>query len=817
MRLLHKLACSWLLATVCLLSVSAEEERVFSAITASYGLADNSAQTMICTKTGRMTVTTIGNINFYDGSRFSHVETEQEDWYKLDNYNGHYHLYYDNVHHLWLKGKHEVVCINLTTETCIPQMDSLFSALGVNGQVDDVFIDIDGNVWMMHKGQMVSNKYKSKFPVIKDLNLQDLEVYDKRLLFFSYEDGTLVCFDVNTGQQLYKNMSYSPEDAVLYNRSGVEKFYKNGFYQIRNGEKGAILLHYDIDQQLWSVVMRSDYHLNNLAIHDDKLYIASEWGYFVYDPQTGDIVHNKSVLLRNGRRLETDMNCIEFDRQGGMWIGTEMRGILYARLMNAPFHTMTWDDPLALKYGSMMEDLTSNIREFNGRKASVMYIDSRNWTWVGCATGLYLYKTPHDKPIIYSKDCGLLNNVVHAIIEDDNHNIWASTSYGISCLQVKDNYISRVYSFNELDNVPNETFINGKAMKLDDGTIVMQALDHVVTFQPADFDSVFMRMPYIMYPKLTQLLVNGINVQVGTTINGTVILDRAISRTKEINLNYDLNTVTLTFSALNYSRPLQTNYRVRVRELNKNWFEYDYFNSGGMVDSRGLLHLPLTALQPGDYHIELQATVVPGEYKGEAYEWIIHINQPWWRTTGIYALAGFLLLVVLLLNFILFMRNTRLRERRKSNEGDVIKRIKSFVERCDAMSSEPLELSIEEKYTNSRNSHNELSPEFIEAMQVILPYVHDTHGRGLSMQGLSELTGIESVKLYEIMSANLYKSPRQLYISVRLTEAAELLRNSFKSVEQVALECGFASPNYFIACFYHKYKQTPRQYCEDLL
>ena len=61
-----------------------------------------------------------------------------------------------------------------------------------------------------------------------------------------------------------------------------------------------------------------------------------------------------------------------------------------------------------------------------------MYIDSRNWTWVGCATGLYLYKTPHDEPIIYSKDCGLLNNVIHAIIEDDAHNIWASTSYGIS-------------------------------------------------------------------------------------------------------------------------------------------------------------------------------------------------------------------------------------------------------------------------------------------------------------------------------------------------------------------------------------------------
>ena len=817
MRILHKLVLTWLLMLVSLLQANAEQERIFSAITASFGLADNSAQTIICTFTGRMTVTTIGNINFYDGSKFSHVETEQEDWYKLENYEGHYHLYYDNIHHLWLKGKHEVVCVDLLTETCISEMDSLFSLLGVNGRVDDVFIDVNGNVWMMHEGQMVSNKYEHKFPVIKELNLQDLEVYDKRLLFFSYNDGTLVCFDLKSGRQLYQNRSYSEELAAKYSRSGVQKNYKNGFYQIRNGEKGAILLHYDIDKQEWSEVMQSDYHLNNLAIYDDKLYIASEWGYFVYDLLTGEIVHNKSVQLRNGRRLETDINTIEFDRQGGMWMGTEKRGILYARPLNAPFRSLTWDDPLAMKYGAMMEPLESNISEFNGRKANILLVDSRKWTWVGSTTGLALYKTPHDKPIYYTRNSGLLNNVIHAIIEDDLHNVWVSTSYGITCFQVKDDNVRRVYSFNELDNVPNETFINSKAMKLDDGTIVMQALDHVVTFQPADFDSVFMQTPYVMYPKLTQLLVNGIDVQPGVPVNGSIILDRAITRTKEINLNYDQNSVTLTFSALNYSRPLQTHYRVRVIELGPEWTEYNYFNAGGIVDSRGLLHLPLNGLQPGDYHILLQSTVVPGEYIGEPYEWIIHVNQPWWRTTGVYAIAGLLLLAVLLANFFLFMRNTRLRERRKSNEGDVIKRIKSFVERCDALSSEPLSQSLEEKYSGQRGSRTDLSPEFIEAMMVILPYIHDTKGRGLTMQTLSNLTNIENVKLFEIMSANLYKSPRPLAMNIRLQQAAEMLRSTNKSVEEVATECGFATPNYFIASFYHKFRQTPKEYCEDLV
>ena len=47
-------------------------------IKASDGLADNSAQTIKCTFSGRMTITTLGNINFYDGANFSHINSDQE-------------------------------------------------------------------------------------------------------------------------------------------------------------------------------------------------------------------------------------------------------------------------------------------------------------------------------------------------------------------------------------------------------------------------------------------------------------------------------------------------------------------------------------------------------------------------------------------------------------------------------------------------------------------------------------------------------------------------------------------------------------------
>ena len=160
----------------CALMARAEGHRIFRAITASDGLADNSAQTLKCTKTGRMTITTIGNINFYDGANFSHINTEQEEKYQLQNYKGHYHLYYDAYHHLWLKGSHNVVCVDLNTEKSVTNMDSLFASMGMKEKVYDMFVDDSntGDVWLCGKDYVQDNKLHKRFPVSTKLNLQEL-------------------------------------------------------------------------------------------------------------------------------------------------------------------------------------------------------------------------------------------------------------------------------------------------------------------------------------------------------------------------------------------------------------------------------------------------------------------------------------------------------------------------------------------------------------------------------------------------------------------------------------------------------------------
>ena len=51
-----------------------------------------------------------------------------------------------------------------------------------------------------------------------------------------------------------------------------------------------------------------------------------------------------------------------------------------------------------------------------------------------------------------------------------------------------------------------------------------------------------------------------------------------------------------------------------------------------------------------------------------------------------------------------------------------------------------------------------------------------------------------------------------LISKLRLQEAAELLQTTDMSVEDIADSLHFASPNFFVTSFYHRYHTTPQAY-----
>lgn len=806
---LYGLIMAFLLSSLTALAEDSTRDRRFRVINAADGLADNSAQTIKSTFSGRLVVSTIGHINFYDGSGFTHISSG-DSRYLLPKYKGHYHLYFDDSHHLWLKDKGMVTCVNMLTEQFVSDIGSIFQAQGVKGHVEDMFVDSSGSIWLVQGNNIYSRHGKVSLPLRKGRVLQDMDISDNIVLLF-YDDCQVDVYDIIAKKKLYSTNSLNHEEVKDYQGSSVIYKYRNGFFQIRNGNNKAVLMWFDLGTRQWTKVLSTDYYLSNMTVKDDVLYIASAYGYWTYDTDSRQIEHYEMIKLTDGRELLTDMNCIEFDRQGGMWIGTEKRGLLYSKYIKSPFNVMTWDNPLSIKYAEMMDKVCTYDMLVKGHRLNCTYKDSRGWIWVGSLNGLYYFKPGQKDSICVKKEDGMVNDVVHSIIEDGKHNIWVSTSNGIVGLVIKNGKVTFVNSFINSDGIPAEAFVNGRAMRLDDGTIVMQALDHVVSFNPMKM-SIMEGNNILLHPKFVRLQVNGTNIFAGTEIDGRVVTEKAVSRLNMIELPSTQNSLSLKFSSLNYFRPIQTYYRYRVSGLQDKWVMLSYYNSKGLVDKNGILHLPLLGLKPGNYMVEVQASMYPGKWTTPPVKVVVKIKEPWWRTTGLTLLISGVFLILIIWNIVIFSGNSRLKMKRNVSEVELFRRIDGFISRAESCRMEKQTRRSVNDESEDVTSGADLDKDAVELLMELVPYSRNGKLDHNVLVQLAMKKRIKLTDIYDIITNNIFRSPALLTMAMLLEKASRDLIESGMTVEEIAEKNNFASPNYFIAMFFRRYGMTPLQW-----
>ena len=163
----------------------------------------------------------------------------------------------------------------------------------------------------------------------------------------------------------------------------------------------------------------------------------------------------------------------------------------------------------------------------------------------------------------------------------------------------------------------------------------------------------------------------------------------------------------------------------------------------------------------------------PGHWEGEPSRWTIVVNESWWRAKGIYYSAGLLLLLLAVANLIIYIRNVRMRVRRTHEEGNIVSKICLFAERAENMDKASLS-PLGEEYSPAEEQHP--TAEFCDIMERLLPVVSSSRKEELTMRRLGEVAGVDIVRLYEVVTANIHKSPRDIIRRRRLRKAAEDLQ-----------------------------------------
>ncbi len=785
---------------------------VFSRMDASDGLNDNHVQHIMQLPDGRMAVTTLGNINIYDGAKFRYIHTVEGSKQKLDGYHGAYHVYIDRSDRLWVKDWHWVQCFSLRQGRYVTDIDSLFRTLGAEEQVLDLFVDSDKNLWLVTGGCVVNTSTGQTISLPTDgSTLQDLDV-DGGQVYLFFSNCGVRCYDGNS-DEVFSAKAYESGDSVRYSGTSlVVKSPDGSFYQLRNGH-GAVCLRFSPAERKWDELLRTDYTLHTLVAPNDSSMFITTGRYILRIDTRNNTVGEVPLINVEGDVVPSDgLNTMFLDNQSGVWLGAYDTGLLYAH--PSRFRIKSYKDEVP---ESLMSELQRSECVVLGKEnhLTCRFTDSRGWIWYGSPDGLYLYTDTFNKPIVLYTEDGLSNCYVYSLTEDNNGDLWAATSYGINRVSVPDGGHEgapqlAISSFTEKDGTLSCAYRSGQAVCLESGHLLFRGLSGYTMFHPDSIAPLSMHI----HPILTGVALNGERLAAGHPL-----LPETESYVGHFSLDYDENNITFDIASLNYCLPEHTVMEYRILSddgVDEVWHTASLAN--GLVDNNGVMHLSLVKVVPGDYWLQVRAAGVDEE---QPLLISFRVNPPWWQTVWAKLFFALALIVAIVVANVVYMRVSRMRMRQRHKEEILLMRIRNLIERCDTLSAERIRcyetdetddaepeqtVGVKEEDSDAASDTDEVEPqisvsdnEFIRrAIEVV---ERNINTRGYSVEQLSRDLCMERTGLYKKMTTLLDKSPSLFIRSIRMQRAEVLLRETNLSISEIAERTGFSSTSHMSKCF----------------
>ena len=261
----------------------------------------------------------------------------------------------------------------------------------------------------------------------------------------------------------------------------------------------------------------------------------------------------------------------------------------------------------------------------------------------------------------YDEKDGLASNQALCILEDNNNNLWISTSNGLSKLDTDKNFFQ---NFSNKDGLSNNQFSYGAAYKTKSGELLFGSISGFNMFNPNEVNSVDDNVPIVF----TDFKILYQSVKIGDDKKS--VLQKSISETDHLILHYNQNIFSLEFAALNYVNSRRNIYTYMLEGFNEEW-------SAPSTERTATY----TNLNAGDYVLRVKR-IIPGYTNNDnELQLKITILPPFWKTWWFLSLV-IVIIIFLIYSLVLFfinrekIKNQLVVERlnaRKLHEMDMLK------------------------------------------------------------------------------------------------------------------------------------------------
>ena len=512
----------------------------------------------------------------------------------------------------------------------------------------DLYADRDGVMWV--------GTYK-----------KGVSYYSESIFKFNmYEWGDITCIEQADEDRLW--LGTNDHGILLWNRSTgkAEPFWRDAEGQLPNP---VVSMLKSKDGKLW------------VGTFNGGLYCMNGSQVRSYKEGTGNALASNNVW------------ALVEDDKGRIWIASLGGGLQCLEPVSGTFETYTssnsallennvtslcWVDNNTLFFGTanqgvgMMDMRTREIKKIQGQSGNVklsndavnhVYKDSRGLVWIATREGLNVYDTRRHVFLDLSSVAEAKGNFIAAITEDQERNMWVSTSRKVIRVTVasdgKGSYLFDSRAYNSEDGLQNCDFNQRSIKTLHNGIIAIGGLYGVNVFAP-DHIRYNKMLPNVMF---TGLSLFDEAVKVGQSYGGRVLIEKELNDVENVEFDYKQNIFSVSFASDNYNLPEKTQYMYKLEGFNNDWLTLPV----------GVHNVTFTNLAPGKYVLRVKAINSDG-YVGikEATLGIV-VNPPFWMSWWAYLLYAVGLVIVLFLARYRMLKREREKFHLQQIENEVAK------------------------------------------------------------------------------------------------------------------------------------------------
>ena len=245
-------------------------------------------------------------------------------------------------------------------------------------------------------------------------------------------------------------------------------------------------------------------------------------------------------------------------------------------------------------------------------------------------------------------------------------------------------------------------------------------------------------------------------------------------------------SLTIHFTALDFCASERINYAFRLSKDDE-WNYIGHNHSATLLD-----------MEPGTYQLEIRSTNADGEWQDNIRRLTIIVNPTFWE-----AWYGQLLVILLILStlagiaYIIFY----IRRIRQQHRETLMK----YLSLIEANSKKQETKDKEQEMTEDA----ELDPVIKRVMQFVEENISNSEA---NVGEMAQAAAISRSGLQRKLKQAMGITPQDLLREARIKRACQLLKETDKSISEIAYACGFTDPKYFSRSFKQSTGKAPSEW-----